>query len=86
MCNWFNNKMKEDEDQINNVWFSDEAHLHLDGYVNSENCVFLGTELPQEVLKRPLHTSKVTAWCAINSKTIIRPQWFEDDEGKTIIA
>ena len=53
MCNWFNNKMEEDENWINNVWFSDEAHFHLDGYVNSKNCVFWGTELPQEVLQRP---------------------------------
>ena len=40
MCNWFNNKMEEGENWINNVWFSDEAHFHLDGYVNSKNCVF----------------------------------------------
>ena len=86
MCNQFNNKKEEDEDLINNVWFSCEAHFHLDGYVNSKNCVFQGTELPQEVLQRPLHTSEVTAWCAINSKTIIGPQWFEDDDGRTIIA
>ena len=84
MCNWFNNKMEEDEDWINNVWFSDEAHFHLDGYVNSKNCVFGGAELPQEVLQQPLHSSKVTAWCAINSKTIIGPYWFKDDEGRTV--
>ena len=84
MCNWFNNKMEEYEDWINNVWFSDEAHFHLDGYVNSKNCVFWGTKLPQAVLQRPLHSSKVTAWYAINSKTIIRPYWFEDDEGRTV--
>ena len=38
--NWFNNKMEEDEDWTNNVWFSDEADFHLDGYVSSKNCVF----------------------------------------------
>ena len=77
MCNWFNDKMEEDEDWIDNVWFSDEAHFHLDGHVNSKNCVFWGTQPPQEVLQRPLHSSKVTAWCAMNSKTIIGPYWFE---------
>ena len=76
--------MEEDEDWINNIWFSDQVHFHLDGYVNLKNCVFWGTELPQEVLQRPLHSSKVTAWCAINSKTIIGPYWFEDDEGRTV--
>ena len=84
MCNWFNDKMEEDEDWIDNVWFSDEAHFHLDGHVNSKNCVFWGTQPPQEVLQRPLHSSKVTAWCAMNSKTIIGPYWFEDADGRTV--
>ena len=76
--------MEEDEDWIDNVWFSDEAHFHLDGHVNSKNCVFWGTQPPQEVLQRPLHSSKVTAWCAMNSKTIIGPYWFEDADGRTV--
>ena len=84
MCNWFNDKMEEDEDWIDNVWFSDEAHFHLDGHVNSKNCVFWGTQPPQEVLQWPLHSSKVTAWCAMNSKTIIGPYWFEDADGRTV--
>lgn len=60
MCIWFNDKMEEDEDWIDDVWFSDEAHFHLDVYVNL-------------ILQRPLHSSKVAAWCAINSKTIVGP-------------
>ena len=84
MCNWFNDKMEEDEDWIDNVWFSDEAHFHLDGQFNSKNCVFWGTQPPQEVLQRPLHSSKVTGWCAMNSKTIIGPYWFEDADGRTV--
>ena len=84
MCNWFNDKMKGEDDWINNVWFSDEAHFHLDDYVSSKNCVFWGTEPLQDVLQQPLHSSKVTTWCAIISKTIIGPYWFEDDEGRTV--
>ena len=81
MCKWFNNKMKEDDDWIKNVWFSYDTHFHFDSLVNSKNCVFWKTELPQEILQLPLHSSKVAAWWAINSKTIIGPYWFEDDEG-----
>ena len=55
--NWFSDKMEEDDHWINNVWFSDEAHFHLDSYVNSKNCVFWGTGSPQEVLQQPLHSS-----------------------------
>ena len=57
-------------------------HFHLEGF--SKNCVFWGTEPPQEVLQRPLHSSKVTAWCAISSKAIIGPYWFEDGDGRTV--
>ena len=66
-----NNKMEENEEWIDNGWFSDEAHFHLNGYINSNNNVYWGTSPPQEVLQRPLHSSKVTTWCAMNSKTII---------------
>ena len=62
MCNWFNNKLEEDEDWINNFWFSDEAHFHLDDYANSKNCVFWGTELPQEVLQQ-LYTVQRSQLC-----------------------
>ena len=78
MCNWFNNKMKEIQDRIDKVWFSDKAHIYLDGYVNSKN-IFWGTAPPQEVLQRPLHSSILTTCCAMNSKTIIGPYLFEDE-------
>ena len=55
--NWFSDKMEEDDHWINNVWFSDEAHFHLDSYVKSKNCVFWGTGSPQKVLQQPLHSS-----------------------------
>ena len=35
MCNWFNDKNEDNQDWIDKVWFTDEAHFHLDGYVNS---------------------------------------------------
>jgi len=29
--------IKEDEDLVNNIWMSDEAHFHLCGFVNKQN-------------------------------------------------
>ena len=43
---------------LEDVWFSDEAHLLLSGHVNSKNNVFLGSEIPDVVLQRPLHSVK----------------------------
>ena len=70
--------MEENSDWINNLWFSDNVQYHLHDYVNSKNCVFWRPEPLQQVLQRPLHSSKVTAWWSTNSKTIIGPHWFED--------
>ena len=39
MCNWFNGNMEEEDDWIINVCFGDEAHFHLDSYINSKNCI-----------------------------------------------
>ena len=32
------------EIDFNNIWFRDEAHFHLQGYVNKQNWRFWGTE------------------------------------------
>ena len=61
MCNWCNDKMEENQYWVDKVWFSDEAHSHLDGYINSKNNIFWRTAPPQKVLQWPLHFSKVTA-------------------------
>ena len=84
MCDWFDNKMEENEEMIDNVWFSGDADFHLNGYINSRNNVYWETSPPQEVLQRPLHSSIVTTWCAMNSKTIIVPYWFEDQHHNTV--
>ena len=86
ICNFFNDKMEENLEWIEKVWFSDEAQFYLDDYVNSKNNIFLGTAPPQKVLQRLLHSSKVTARCAMNSKTMIEPNWFEDEGGKSVIS
>ena len=36
---------------------SDEAHFHLDGYVNKQNCRFWAAENLRELHQRPLHTA-----------------------------
>ena len=75
-------KIEENPDFLENVWFSDEAHFLLSGGVNRKNHVFWGTAAPDEVFQRPLHSTKCTAWIAISKHGIIGPFWFEDEEGK----
>lgn len=78
MCQWFCDKVDEDPDFLDNVWFSDEAHFLLSGHVNSKNNIFWGSTLPEYCLQRPLHSIKCTAWVALSKHGIIGPYWFED--------
>ena len=43
MCQWFCDKIDAVPDFLDNVWFSDEAHLLLSGHVNSKNNIFWGS-------------------------------------------
>jgi len=59
---------------------SDEAHFHLNGFVNKQNCQFWAAENPLELHHRPLHSSKVTVWCSVLKVGIVGPYFFEDWE------
>ena len=85
MCEWFCTVMclkmtktfqKTSGSQI-------EAHFLLSGHINSKNNVFWGLEVPDEVLQRPLHSVKCTAWVAMSKHGIIGPYRFEDDDGRS---
>ncbi|GBN06981.1 hypothetical protein AVEN_203085-1, partial [Araneus ventricosus] len=55
------------------IWFTDEAHFHLNGFVNKQNWRFWGSENPHLCEEKPLHSPKVTAWVAVFSRGIIGP-------------
>jgi len=79
MCEWFCNVLENNENFLENVWFSGEAHFLFSGHVNRKNNIFWGSKDPEEVLQRPLHSVKCTAWVAMSKHGIIGPFWFEDD-------
>ncbi|PNF24616.1 hypothetical protein B7P43_G03069 [Cryptotermes secundus] len=55
------------------VFFSDEAHFHLFGYVNKQNMRYWSANNPRELHERPLHSNKVTVWCALSRVGVIGP-------------
>ncbi len=67
----------EDPGFLQRWWWSDECHVQLDGQVNKQNLRFLGWEKPQEYEMRPLHSERVTVWCAMSSHAIIGPYFIE---------
>ena len=83
MAEWFAEKTEKSPNWIRRVWFSDEAHFKLSGCVNSKNAIHWGSEKPDQVLQKPLHSVKCTAWVAISHSGIVGPFWFEDSNGKT---
>ena len=83
MCAWFLRQVREEEDFLRSVWFSDESHFYLSGTVNSRNYVHWASERPDEVIERNLHVTKATAWVALSAQEVIGPFWFCNEDGAT---
>lgn len=66
------------EDANTVIIMSDEAHFHLDGYVNKQNYEYWEAKNPRELHQGPLHSTKVTAWCGVSPSGIIGPYFFEE--------
>lgn len=65
------------------IIFSDEAHFHLSGYVNKQNCRIWGDENPHVYHEQPLHALKTIVWCGLGSEGIIGPYFSENEAGQT---
>lgn len=66
------------EIDVGDIWFTDEAHFYLDGFVNKQNWRFWGSTNPHITESRSLHPKRTTAWAAISSKGIIGPFFIEE--------
>ena len=57
----------------------DEAHFHLDGFINRQNCRVWGSENPRVINEKQMHPQGVTVWCGFWAGGIIGPYFFEND-------
>jgi hypothetical protein len=78
-CQTFLQLINQNQNLLNNLLMSDEAHVHLSGFVNKQNFCYCSATNPTELHERPLHSSKVTVWYTISSFGIISPYFFEDE-------
>ena len=69
--------LEENENAI--IIMSDEAHFHLNGTVNKQNLRYWAPENPRNIHERPLHSARVTVWCAVAPFGVIGPYFFEED-------
>jgi len=60
---WAEQRLIEDEHFYRKIIFFDEAHFHLGGYVNKQNCRIWGSENPHVVMEKPMYPQRVTVWC-----------------------
>lgn len=68
---------------LGNILFSDEAHFHIDGYVNKQNMRYWSPTNPKERHQKRLHCQKTTVWCAISASGVIGPYFFDHRETVT---
>ena len=72
-----------DDQFLNNLIMTDEAHFYLSGFVNKQNFRYWAPENPCLIHENPLHSQKVTVWCAVSVFGVIGPYFFEED-GETV--
>jgi hypothetical protein len=63
---------------------SDEAHFHLNGFVNKQNFRIWGLENPREIMQHESHPLYCTVWAGITSEEIIGPYFLEDEKSTSI--
>ncbi len=64
-CHWFNTFVHNERHKIDHVFFSDEAWVHLDEYVHSQNYRLWYAENTHKFVESGLHPQKIGIWCAI---------------------
>lgn len=81
---WAEDRLAEDKHFHRKIVFSDEAHFHIGGYVNKQNCRIWGSENPHVTIEKPMYSQKVRVWCGFWSGDIIGPFFFENEQGAAV--
>ena len=82
-ADWFLAQHNLDDDFINNIWWTDESHIYLNGYVNTHNAIHWGSQRPTAVVPIRRFPEKVTVWCAISSHGVFGPYYY-DQNGQNV--
>ena len=58
----------DNDGQLEEIIWSDEAHFELHGSVNRHNCIIWGSQRPNQVIEKPLHSDRVTVWMGFSGR------------------
>ena len=75
----------EDEDLVNDNWVSEEPQFHVTGLVTKKNFRYCSQANPRALHEKPLHSQKVTVWCAMSASGIIGPYFFDNVAGNAVV-
>jgi hypothetical protein len=67
---------QNNELSVNNLWFSGEAHIHLDGVFNKQNVQFWVSENPCVIHEKVHRAPRITVWAAVSSHGVLGPIFF----------
>ncbi|GFW14862.1 putative transposable element [Trichonephila clavipes] len=81
---WAQNEIAFVLDFHKRIFFRDEAHFWLNGYVNKQNCRIWSEANPQVYVETPLHPEKLTVGCALWAGGIIGPYFFQNDDSHNV--
>jgi len=82
-ADWILTRQQEDDNFSKKIIFCDEAHFHLSGYANKQNCRIWGDENPGVNQEHEMHPLRATVWCGFWAGGVIGPFFFEDDDGNS---
>lgn len=77
-CQWFMQRLMNNDELLNVTFYSDEAWFHLSGYVNSQNMRLWSADNPHIFHETPLHPIQVGVWIAVSRRRLIGPIFFEE--------
>lgn len=72
------NYMGSNNNWLKNIFWTDEAHFHLHGGVNTHNCVIWTTDMPHKTVEKRMHDEYVSVWCGFTTEFIIGPYFYEE--------
>lgn len=81
---WWQEMATVDDQFSKKIIFSDEAHFHLSGFVNKQNCRIWANENPRVIVEKPMHPQRVTVWCGLWAGGIIGPYFFQNEAGQAV--
>lgn len=76
-CAAWRARLAVDPNLADRIFWTDECKMALDEAVNTRNCYYYSPVNPNYTMEQPVASGSVMVWCAISSRGIIGPHFFQ---------